>query len=63
MIEIIPDELMFPNMIDEVIAFLKALAAAPRTKKEALIAWCKAMDVQFTRAMFVELLGVDIDMT
>jgi len=62
MIEIIPDELMFPDMIDEVIVFLQALAVPPRLKKEAFIEWCKVVDVQLTRAMVVELLGVDIEM-
>jgi len=62
MTEIIPDELMFPSMVWEVIAFLKKLGVQPRLKKETLIAWSKETKMQLTQAMFQELLGEFYDM-
>ncbi len=61
MIEVIPDHLMFPTMETEVIEFLKVLAVPPRLKKETLIAWTKAVNIQLTREMVVQLLGSDVD--
>lgn len=61
MIDIFPDELLFPDMLDGAIEFLTKLDVPLRTKKEALIAWCKFFSIELTRAIVKELLGDDID--
>ena len=61
MIEVFPDDLLYPTKQKEAIWLLQHLAVAPRLKKEALIAWCKVVDVNLTREMVVELLGDDVD--
>ena len=61
MIEIFPPELIDRYRLGDVIEFLKKLDVAPRLKKEALISWHKAVNVQLSREKIVELLGEDID--
>jgi len=61
MIEVLPDHLIDPLMATETIQFIKALAVPPRLKKETLIAWTKAVEIQLTREMVIQLLGDDLD--
>ncbi len=61
MTDIIPDELMDPAKVNEVIAFLKRLSVPPRLLKETFVAWGKAVNLKLTRSMFEQLLGSDID--
>jgi len=54
---IFPSVLLDPEKKDEVLIFLRQLPAPPRRKKEALVAWCRAVGAALTRDMVEAILG------
>jgi len=57
MIEIFPPALLAKEAKDDVILFLQKLPVPPRTKKEALVAWCNYVGAALTHEMVKALLG------
>ncbi len=54
---IFPEWLLDPERQKEVEIYLRELPAPPRRKKEALIAWCRAVGVAVTREKVEAVLG------
>ena len=54
---IFPAALLDPSKKDEVLIFLRELPAPPRRKKQALVAWCRAVGAALTRDMVEAVLG------
>ncbi len=59
---IIPEELMFPTKLAEVMAFLKAAPIRGARKREILFGWQRAVGVKLTGSQYnaVYLSGIDM---